>query len=79
MKGADMKLYLVNSDNLDNAILTAEAYAEFRLQMSTGDFHTHTATVIDAPTDDQICDAMYWDETEQAFMSGAFDEPNEGG
>lgn len=68
-----MKLYRVNSDNLDNAVLTEAAYHELRLQMSTGDFHTHTAEVIAEPTEDDICDALYWDEDEQAFMSGAFD------
>lgn len=66
-------LYLVNSDNFEDAILTAPAYRELRLQMSTGDFHAHTAVPLLRPTDAQVCDAMYWDEDEQAFMSGAFD------
>ena len=31
----------VNSDNFENTLMTLEAYKELRLQMSTGDFHTH--------------------------------------
>ena len=31
------------SDNLEGQIFTARAYRELTLQMSTGDFHTHTA------------------------------------
>lgn len=67
------ELVLVNSDNLEDAVLTAEAYKEYRLQMSTGDFHTHTAVPIVNPTEDDICNALYWDHDEQALMSGAFD------
>ena len=40
-------LYKVTSDNYTNQLMTKEAYAEFRLQMSTGDFHTHTAELVD--------------------------------
>lgn len=45
-----MKNYviLLNSDNYDNEIVTEAEYQEIRLQMSTGDFHTHTAKKIPA-------------------------------
>ena len=65
------QLYLVNSDNFKDAVFTAEAYKQFRCLLSTGDFHTHTAVLISNPTDDQICDALYYDEDEQAFVNGA--------
>jgi hypothetical protein len=38
-----MKLVLLHSDNHQHALMTPEAYAEVRLQMSTGDFATHKA------------------------------------
>lgn len=39
-----MKHYVqLKSDNYDNAILTKDAYKTLRLQMSTGDFHSHKA------------------------------------
>lgn len=34
-------LIRVFSDNYDGQLMTTEAYHELRLQMSTGDFHTH--------------------------------------
>ena len=37
------KFYLVNSDNLENAYITADDYTNLRLEMSTGDFGSHTA------------------------------------
>jgi len=37
--------YKVQSDNFDN-ILTKEAYHVLRLSMSTGDFGSHTATMV---------------------------------
>jgi len=43
-----MKLIKLKSDNY-NQIVTEAAYKEIRLQMSTGDFHTHKATVIKKP------------------------------
>lgn len=39
-------VYRVYSDNF-NCWMSAEAYAESRLQMSTGDFHTHRARAIE--------------------------------
>lgn len=67
-------LYRVNSDNLEAAILTEDAYTTLRPLLSTGDFHTHTAEVVDNPTFEDICAALYWDEEEQALMSDAFDD-----
>ncbi len=43
-------LILLFSDNYDGQVLTREAYKEVVLQMSTGDWHCHTATPIDAET-----------------------------
>lgn len=37
-----MKLYYVVSDNFEG-VATEQGYKELRLQMSTGDFHTHNA------------------------------------
>ena len=61
--------YLVNSDNFEDAILEAEAYVELRLQMSSGDYGSHTAVPLYEPTDDQLNSAMYWDKEENAFLS----------
>lgn len=36
------KVIKLKSDNF-NCLVTKEAYKEIRLQMSTGDFHTHKA------------------------------------
>lgn len=36
-----MRFYVIKSDNVEG-VITERAYAELRLQMSTGDFHTHT-------------------------------------
>lgn len=36
----------LKSDNYENALLTIEAYNEVRLQMSTGDFHTHKVETV---------------------------------
>lgn len=41
----------VNSDNFENELFTFEAYTELRLQMSTGDFHTHTHEIVEVPAD----------------------------
>lgn len=41
MNTLQIPLIYVISDNFD-AYMTKEAYAEVRLQMSTGDFHMHT-------------------------------------
>lgn len=40
-------LFLLYSDNFDGEIVTASALKEIQLQMSTGDWHTHTAVPID--------------------------------
>lgn len=37
-----MKTWYIKSDNF-TGYMTERAYKEFRLQMSTGDFHMHTA------------------------------------
>jgi hypothetical protein len=37
------KIYKVTSDNFKGQLMSAEIYQELRRQMSTGDFHTHTA------------------------------------
>lgn len=47
-------LILVNSDNFENQLMTFEAYAELRLQMSTGDFHTHTHEVVESLSEDVL-------------------------
>ncbi len=36
----------VTSDNFCEQLFTIDAYAEMRLQMSTGDFHTHTHELV---------------------------------
>lgn len=37
-----IKVIRLNSDNFQNELVTIEAYNEIRLQMSSGDFGTHT-------------------------------------
>jgi hypothetical protein len=39
-------LVRVTSDNFNEQLFTIDAYAELRLQMSTGDFHTHTHELV---------------------------------
>lgn len=46
-----MKVY---SDNFEGELLTFDAYRELRLQMSTGDFHTHKAIVIEVSDDTNV-------------------------
>ena len=43
----------VISDNIEG-YMTFEAYKELRLQMSTGDFHTHTHEVVEVPEDTEV-------------------------
>ena len=45
--------YLVNSDNLEDAIITAADYERLTLEMSTGDFHVHTAIPINRELTDE--------------------------
>lgn len=63
-----MKYYLVNSTNFEDAVLDAPAYRELTLQMSTGDYHTHTAVLLLHPTEEQLNSAMYYDAEENAFL-----------
>lgn len=61
--------FLVNSDNLENCILSAADYKELTLQMSTGDFHSHSAVKIERElTDDEWSQAMYFDEEMGALL-----------
>lgn len=39
------KVIQIKSDNFDG-LVTREAYEEIRLQMSTGDFHTHKHSTV---------------------------------
>lgn len=49
-----MKLIKVTENN--EGLYTLEAYQELRLQMSTGDFHTHVAQEIEASDDTEYID-----------------------
>lgn len=57
-------MVLVNSDNVSETLMTVEAYKELRLQMSTGDFHSHTHAMVEADLDD----AEYLDLSEAEFI-----------
>jgi hypothetical protein len=65
--------YLVNSDNFENAVMTATALKHLRLTMSTGDYSTHTAIKIDSPTADQIAVAVRWSPEFEDFIHPDFD------
>jgi hypothetical protein len=39
--------FRVTSDCFDNQLMTKDAYKEVKLQMSTGDYHAHTAYEVD--------------------------------
>lgn len=52
----------VNSDNFCNQLFTIDAYAELRLQMSTGDFHTHTHELVNRP---DLTDVITLEQIEQ--------------
>lgn len=41
------KFVVVNSDNFDDQVMTAKAYRELTLMMSTGDWHTHVAKPVE--------------------------------
>ncbi len=43
----------VKSDNFEG-LMTFEAYSEYRLQMSTGDFHAHSHMIVSALPDAEI-------------------------
>ena len=60
-----IKVIRLNSDNYENALVTKEAYEEIRLQMSTGDFHTHKIeTVLVEDFSDVITLMDLWSEYE---------------
>ena len=65
-----MKLFRVNSVYLEDAVLTEDAFKQF-LSLQTNDPYWSYET-IEAPSEDEIADALYWDDDEQAFMPGAF-------
>lgn len=67
-----MKLYRVNTAHLEDAVLTEEAFEQL-MAMNGNTFNLICYEVIERPTDDDLCAALYWDHEEQAFMSGAFD------
>lgn len=51
----------VESDNVDG-YMTFEAYAELRLQMSTGDFHTHKHEVVKVPIETEVLELIELDD-----------------
>jgi hypothetical protein len=44
----------VYSDNYDGQLMTFDAYKELRLQMSTGDFHTHKTEIVETDDTDAV-------------------------
>lgn len=44
------------SDNYDGVLFDFEAYKELRLQMSTGDFHTHRTEFVNVLEDTKVID-----------------------
>lgn len=44
----------VDSDNYSNALFSFEAYRELRLQMSTGDFHSHSYEILEVPSETEV-------------------------
>lgn len=50
-----MKAIKVTGTSQDG-LYTAEAYAELRLQLSTGDFHMHKSSIVDVPDDAEVID-----------------------
>jgi hypothetical protein len=42
------------SDNFNGDAMTFDAYRELRLQMSTGDFHTHRYEITEIPIEDDV-------------------------
>lgn len=69
-----MKLYRVNSAQFEDAVLVETAVHKLKEIMANGEISGgYSAVLIAIPTEDDICEALYWDEEERAFMSGAFD------
>jgi hypothetical protein len=56
----------VRSDNF-SGYMTQEAYAEFRLQLSTGDYHTHEHVLwpTDSLTDSQLGEVVTLEEVSE--------------
>jgi len=58
-----IKVIKLTSDNYENTLVTQAAYEEIRLQMSTGDFHTHKIeTVLVEDFSDVITLMDLWSE-----------------
>lgn len=68
------KLYIVWSDNVEGAVLTERAYKELRLQMSTGDFHTHKAVLTHANWLDPNTEVWDLDDTSGDMINWFADE-----
>lgn len=62
-----MKAYRVTSDNLDNALISVEDYKRLRLEMSSGDFGSHTAEQVEVESDEELLD-LYEQQPEYPFV-----------
>jgi len=49
-----VKAIRVTSDNLENCLISEADYKELRLEMSTGDFHTHKAEEVMADPEELV-------------------------
>lgn len=49
-----IKVIRLHSDNFEGSLMTPEVYYEIKLQMSTGDFHTHKAEEIEVESYDGV-------------------------
>ena len=67
-----IQVYKLYSDNFDGQLVTKDAYNLIRLSMSTGDFHTHRAKIIEVSdltgvmTREQV-------EFEESWMTSEYD------
>lgn len=67
--------YKVTSDNFYNDIMTAESYKIFRMQMSSGDFGSHEATLIDLSTlepNERIIDSLGTQDEYNVFLASYY-------
>ena len=55
------KYYRVTSDNFDNVVMDEASYKELTLQMSSGDFGSHTAELIPQVSAADLVDLVYFD------------------
>lgn len=74
------KFIELNSDNFQSQLCTPRAYKELRLQMSTGDFHTHERKIVllSERQIDKRRETILWDVSRSDLLKQYIQEVKEG-